>query len=396
MPQTRKFWYQPIDEAGESFEMLPYVANPRVRLFVASFLLLYFELVMIRWIPGHVRVLAYFTNFILIACFLGMGLGLMLSRSKRDLSPFLAGGIALLMVLAVIFEWVWVGNDGLMIYLDYEGPPKKVLALGPVLIAFYVGIALAFAPFGQVIGRAFQGNSLADYSTNLLGSITGIAVFSIYSFLALPAWCWFLLGLPFLLMLVPPRFPSRFGTAAISALLVFVVWNLDRGTIWSPYHKLEIVPARFDPKTPNPVPLNLGSDAEQLPIDVGFIVRVNNDFYQLAMDLSDEAVARYPVLGLWRDANFTICNLHRPLERVLIVGGGRGMTPRRRFDVARSTWTSWTSIRISSRLGGQCILSTLIPIRPSTSRSMTRATSSMARYRVTTRLSLRFWTATDF
>jgi hypothetical protein len=33
------------------------VVNPRVRLFVASFLLLYFELVMIRWIPGHVRCL---------------------------------------------------------------------------------------------------------------------------------------------------------------------------------------------------------------------------------------------------------------------------------------------------------------------------------------------------
>jgi SAM-dependent methyltransferase len=304
--------------------MAHHVVNPRVRLFVASFLLLYFELVMIRWIPGHVRVLAYFTNFVLIACFFGMGLGLMLSRLKRDLSPFLVGGIALLVVLAIVFKWLWVGGDAIVIFLEYEGQAKNYIALAPVLAVFYMGIAVAFVPFGQVIGRAFQGDSLTDYSLNLFGSLTGIAVFSIYSFLSLPAWCWFLLGLPLLLMLVPPRFPSRIGTTVISALLVLVVWNLDRGTIWSPYHKLEIVPAKYDPKTPDYHPYNLGSDAKQLPLDVAFNLRVNDDFYQNAVDLSDEAVARYPVLRAWRDASFTVCNLHRPLDRVLIVGGGTG------------------------------------------------------------------------
>jgi SAM-dependent methyltransferase len=52
---------------------------------------------------------------------------------------------------------------------------------------------------------------------------------------------------------------------------------------------------------------------------------VNDDFYQFPMDLSDAAVARYPVpLRAWRDGAFTVCNLHRPLDRVLIVGGGTG------------------------------------------------------------------------
>ena len=303
--------------------MVQHVSNPRVRLFVASFLLLYFELVMIRWIPGHVRVLAYFTNFVLIACFFGMGLGLMLSRLKRDLSPFLVGGIALLVVLATAFKSLWVGGDAIAIFLEYEGQAKNYIALAPVLAVFYMGIAVAFVPFGQVIGRAFQGNALTDYSLNLFGSLIGIVVFSICSFLSLPPWCWFLLGLPLLLTLVPPRLPRGIGTI-ISALLVLVVWNLDRGTIWSPYHKLEIVPAKYDPTNPDYHPYNLSSDAKELPLEVAFNLRVNDDFYQNAVDLSDEAVARYPVLRLWRDVNFTVCKLHRPLDRVLIVGGGSG------------------------------------------------------------------------
>ena len=48
------------------------MASARVRLFTASFLLLYFELVMSRWVPGHDRVLAYFTSFVLIGSFFRM------------------------------------------------------------------------------------------------------------------------------------------------------------------------------------------------------------------------------------------------------------------------------------------------------------------------------------
>jgi len=99
---------------------------------------------MIRWVPGHVGVLAYFTNFVLIGCFFGMGLGLMLARSRHDLSPFLAGGVTLLVALAVAFKGLWVtGDSEVLLFLEYEGPARKALALGPVLLAFYAGIALA-------------------------------------------------------------------------------------------------------------------------------------------------------------------------------------------------------------------------------------------------------------
>src|SRR5262245_51774157 len=49
------------------------------RLFVASFLVLFLETALIRWMPAYVRLLAYFSNFILLASFLGIGIGCLLA-----------------------------------------------------------------------------------------------------------------------------------------------------------------------------------------------------------------------------------------------------------------------------------------------------------------------------
>ena len=41
------------------------------RLFALSFLSLFLELMVIRWVPGSVRLVAYFANLMLISSFLG-------------------------------------------------------------------------------------------------------------------------------------------------------------------------------------------------------------------------------------------------------------------------------------------------------------------------------------
>src|SRR3954465_4167093 len=58
----------------------PWITGVRTRIFLVSFTLLFFELLCIRWIPAYVRYLSYFTNFILLASFLGMGLGILAAR----------------------------------------------------------------------------------------------------------------------------------------------------------------------------------------------------------------------------------------------------------------------------------------------------------------------------
>src|SRR6266540_6232808 len=78
-----------------------FVSDVRVRLFLTSFALLFFELICIRWIPAHIRYIGYFSNFILLASFLGIGLGILLSRRSWWIPPFPAMLAVLVLVVAL-------------------------------------------------------------------------------------------------------------------------------------------------------------------------------------------------------------------------------------------------------------------------------------------------------
>ena len=56
--------------------------TPGLDLLAASGVALFQELAFIRWLPAEVRVAGYFPNLILIAAFLGLGLGSLKARSK--------------------------------------------------------------------------------------------------------------------------------------------------------------------------------------------------------------------------------------------------------------------------------------------------------------------------
>src|SRR5262249_28894554 len=55
-------------------------------LVAASAIVLFQELALIRWLPGQVRVLAYYPNLVLFSAFLGLGLGC-LRAGRRSLLP---------------------------------------------------------------------------------------------------------------------------------------------------------------------------------------------------------------------------------------------------------------------------------------------------------------------
>jgi hypothetical protein len=57
-----------------------FLGDPRVRLVLTSATLLFVELLLIRWIPSTVRYIGFFSNFLLMASFLGIGLGILLGR----------------------------------------------------------------------------------------------------------------------------------------------------------------------------------------------------------------------------------------------------------------------------------------------------------------------------
>src|SRR5919112_25217 len=61
------------------------LAHSEVQLFLVSASVLFTELVLIRWIPANVKYVGFFSNFLLMASFLGIGLGILLGRRSRRL-----------------------------------------------------------------------------------------------------------------------------------------------------------------------------------------------------------------------------------------------------------------------------------------------------------------------
>src|SRR5512142_604826 len=81
-----------LPDPRQPLPAFPPLSGSAVRLFLTSGTLLFVELLLIRWIPANVIYVGYFSNFILMASFLGIGLGILLGRTGRrlPLSPFAA------------------------------------------------------------------------------------------------------------------------------------------------------------------------------------------------------------------------------------------------------------------------------------------------------------------
>jgi hypothetical protein len=62
------------------------VLPDRPRLFLASFLMLFVELALIRWTAANDIYLAHLTNFVLLASFLGIGIGFLLAGASATCS----------------------------------------------------------------------------------------------------------------------------------------------------------------------------------------------------------------------------------------------------------------------------------------------------------------------
>src|SRR5690349_24893860 len=63
---------------------VPARQRPYLDLFLISFLILFFELACIRWFGSAVVFLTFFTNIVLLACFLGMSVGLLTAGTPRN------------------------------------------------------------------------------------------------------------------------------------------------------------------------------------------------------------------------------------------------------------------------------------------------------------------------
>src|SRR3954463_10759135 len=162
-------------------------------LFDASFLVLFLETAVIRWMPAYVRLLAYFSNFILLASFLGIGIGCLLATRRRQLIawfPMVLVGV----IVAVDRLRLEVALPSTSTIYFSSGTAAAVVPVESTLLLplLFVAVAILFVAVAHRMGRELSGPPpLRAYVTNLLGSLTGVAAFALVSWFELPPSVWF-------------------------------------------------------------------------------------------------------------------------------------------------------------------------------------------------------------
>jgi SAM-dependent methyltransferase len=228
------------------------------RTFLASFLVLFLEVALIRWMPAYIRLLSYFSNFILLASFLGIGIGCLLAPARlRLFRRFPAVQAAVIAAVYFFRLEVSVPTAG-SIYFSSGTAEKVVLVENTMLLpVLFIIVAALFATLAQRMGREMaQLPPLQAYTINLAGSLAGVVALGVISWMELPPTVWF--GVAFAaavpLLLTPETEATRTGSAAPRrasmpmialdlALLAFslgLVFVMARGAIWSPYYKITV------------------------------------------------------------------------------------------------------------------------------------------------------------
>jgi spermidine synthase len=304
--------------------------NAYSQLALASVAGLFFELLMIRWISSEIPIFAYLKNFVLIACFLGFGLGCYLCRRRVNL---IAGLLPLLAVTLLIkapwadLRWMITSLHafvGALAEVETWGLPnlprtwyawQGLVTTLAVVVPLFALVAFIFIPLGQLVGwyleRACRG--ISGYTVNILASLAGILLFTVLAFLSQPPPVWLAVA-GVLLVALLWRVPRLRATAAIGMALIagMATWSADSDfTIyWSPYQKLAIRP------------LELNGEL------YSYELSTNDSWYQQIFNLSPGFVAAHPDQFKidpieWNPYNLPYHFYPNP-PSVLVLGSGTG------------------------------------------------------------------------
>src|SRR4026207_141142 len=163
------------------------------RTFLASFLVLFLEIALIRWMPAYIRLLSYFSNFILLASFLGIGLGCLLAPARSRLFTWFPLVQAVVIAAVYFFRLeVAVPTSG-SIYFSSGTAAKVVVVESTMLLPLlFVIVAALFTTLAQRMAREMaQLPPLRAYTINLAESLPGVVALGVISWLEPPPAVWF-------------------------------------------------------------------------------------------------------------------------------------------------------------------------------------------------------------
>jgi SAM-dependent methyltransferase len=278
-----------------------------LQIALATFGILALELALIRWTAGQVRAFAYFNNLVLIASFLGMGLGLALGRRRGGLMhwtlPALLG-LALVLGLAEPLGLVHLRfpDPAVNLWGAEQGYESTLHLVGnfALFLALIAAVVLVFLIAGSAVGCLFPRlPALAAYRFDLLGSLLGVLAVTAATAAGSGPAVWLALGV------APFAWLSRRALPCLAGLAVLALGAYsERGATFSPYNRIDLF-----------------REPDSLRLEV------NRDFHQFMHDLSDRGVegAQNPERARSRrvvyDLPFVV-NDQR--ESALVVGAGTG------------------------------------------------------------------------
>ncbi|HEY9785546.1 MAG TPA: hypothetical protein V6D17_09115 [Candidatus Obscuribacterales bacterium] len=288
--------------------------HPAIQLVLASFLMLFAEIMAIRWLAIEHIGFRLMPNLVLIIAFIGGSAGM--AQPKTDkVSCIKAAAGSLLLTVMLSFapllnpaHWTAATDAGTQTM-------TVVVVIVTMLLSCFC-LVMMFRMIGSLMGAAFQQlSALEAYSINLLGSLIGIVMFALLSFLNLGPFAWMIVCCSALLLILRNR------SASILCLVLSAATLSTLSSAWSPYRKVDIRELR-DP-------------SGVTDIDGSFFLYGNNFFYQSGMKLPDpETLAKlahdHPdnprVMELARyqktlDLPYTFARSH---EKVLVLGAGVG------------------------------------------------------------------------
>jgi spermidine synthase len=231
-------------------------------LMLVSILGLFLELLIIRWVSSEIRIFSYFKNFVLIACFLGFGLGGYFCRRRINL---LAMTYPILFIAALVTLPWKVLIDTMTSLPELIGPLTDVqfsalramplsfatvMAMGAatvIIIPLFALIALAFIPIGQMVGWYLENapKGIRAYTVNIVGSLLGILAYTLLCFYFQPPAIWFLVAGALAVLVFRKSSRLKWSAAAVfacCAALSLIPTPDGSKVYWSPYQKLSISP----------------------------------------------------------------------------------------------------------------------------------------------------------
>ena len=298
-----------------------YTLAPTLGLFLASFVSLFLELLLIRWVPSQVRVIAYYGNLMLLSSFLGLGCGAMLARRPLNLARFFAPLLLALVIAVTALKGMKFqqGPDEFR-FLFAAGTRSTML---PIVALFSLN-ALLFLPLGEIIGLYFSRlPPLRAYSWDIGGAITGTALFGLFSFAWFAPLVGFALTMVLYLFIGGNRRKIIWTGSFFSVTLIVLAVGLDSGGIWSPYNLITVQEIDRDGalKAVSSPPENIGS----LRDPPAYVVQVNGDFYMSNSTIDPRRYTNRARIASLNEQYMLPHQIRPGVKDVLVVGSGGGI-----------------------------------------------------------------------